>query len=207
MAFWIGIFVAAVFAWFAVKIGFYEIWAMLFNIVISIYLAIRLRPVVPKFFPAAGAAPYSDVLIIVAIALGVFLILHGITYVFLTSQFAVPFPKLFDILGAGVLGFLTGFLVWGLVNLLISITPISQYGFVKEIGFGRQQASMSGICWWGDLIDNMVSSDNKQHTTEEVINKLIEDVEKKSKPKTSTRTEPNEPADSNEATEDIGEDR
>ena len=110
MAFWIGIFVAAVFAWFAVKIGFYEIWAMLFNIVISIYLAIRLRPVVPKFFPAAGAAPYSDVLIIVAIALGVFLILHGITYVFLTSQFAVPFPKLFDILGAGVLGFLTGFL-------------------------------------------------------------------------------------------------
>ena len=133
--------------------------------------------------------------------------MHGITYVFLTSQFAVPFPKLFDILGAGLLGFLAGFLVWGLVNLLISITPMSQYDFVKEIGFGRQQASMSGICWWGDLIDNMVSGGNKHYTTEEVINKLIEDVEKKSKPKTSTRTEPNEPADSNEATEDIGEDR
>jgi hypothetical protein len=44
MVFWAGILVGGLFIWFAVKIGFYEMWATLFNIVISIYIAIFLSP-------------------------------------------------------------------------------------------------------------------------------------------------------------------
>lgn len=40
MAFWIGLLVAIIFAAMAIKVGLYETWAMLFNIIISVYLAV-----------------------------------------------------------------------------------------------------------------------------------------------------------------------
>ena len=139
MVFWIGILVGGLFAWLTIKmLGFYETWAMLFNIVISIYLAVFLRPTIADILPAAGNTPYSSALTIIAIAIASFAILHGISYVFFTSQFSVSFPRVLDILGTGFLGFLAGLLVWSFVSLLICIMPISQSSVVKTIGFGSQ---------------------------------------------------------------------
>ena len=135
MVFWIGILVGGLFAWFAIRMGFYETWVMLFNIVISVYLGVFLGPIIANIVAVADA-PYSNVLAILAIAIASFLILYGISYIFFTSQFNIPFPKVFDILVAGFLGFLAGFLVWSFVSFLVCIAPISQNTFVKEIGFG-----------------------------------------------------------------------
>ena len=210
MIFWIGILVGGVFAWFAIKMGFYETWAMLFNIIISIYLAVHLQPIIADVVPAAGDTPYSNALTMIATAIVSFLILHSISYTFLTGQFSISFPKIFDTLGAGFLGFLAGFLVWSFVSLLIYITPISQNAFVKEIGFGSQfeQTSVPYICRWCNLVNKAVSRQDNKLTTEEAISGLLKRVEKKAQAKTAKEAapaEPNKPTEPNDVEKSITE--
>ncbi len=196
MAFWIGILVGGAFAWFAIKRGFYETWALAFNIVIAIYLAIFLGPVIANIVPAVRDTAYNNALTMLATAIGSFLILHGISYTFLTGQFTVPFPKVFDTLGTGFLGFLTGFLVWSFVSLVICITPISQNSFVKGIGFGTQfeQTNVGYISWWCNLVNSAVSSQDNERTTQQALSGLLKNAESRVQGKTAEKAEPNEPA-------------
>jgi hypothetical protein len=196
MVFWLAILVGAFFAWFAVKIGFYETLVMLFNIVISIYIAIFLTPVIVDIVSAAGDTSYGNALTLIATAIGTFVILYGISYALLTGQFRVTFPRIIDIPFTGMLGFLAGFLVLSFVALLICVTPISQNKFVKEAGLSRQsqQANISYICLWCDFVNSIVSSRNNGLTSEQAINKLLKSSEKKSRNKTIQHTEPNKPS-------------
>jgi uncharacterized membrane protein required for colicin V production len=179
MVFWLGILTGGLFIWFAIKIGFYEMLAMLFNIVISIYVAIFLAPVILETVPEAGDIPCCNAFTMAVLAVGTFFILYGITYVFLTGQFKVSFPKLFDILFTGVLGFLAGFLVLSFAALVITITPISQNRFVKQVGFDRnsQQANISYICWWCDLVNSIVSSPDTKITSKQAVEHLLSDTQ------------------------------
>jgi signal transduction histidine kinase len=195
MVFWVSILAGGLFAWLAIKMGFYEIWVMLFNIVISIYVAVFLTPVVVDVVPAAGDTAYGNALTLTVTAIGTFLILYAISYIFLTGQFSVSFPKTFDILLAGFLGFLAGFLLSSFAALIITATPISQNTFVSEVGFNRQsqQANISYICWWCDLVDSIVSSPDKQTTSEQTINQLLNSGQSKAREETGEEAEPNKP--------------
>jgi len=190
MIFWVGILVGGIFAYLAVKIGFYETWAMLFNIVVSIYLAVFLGPVIADI-PAADVW-FSSVLAMVSIAIGAFLILHCISYTFLTGQFSVSFPTIFNTLGAGFLGFLAGFLVWSFISLLIYITPASENAFVKGVGFDRQsqQTNISYMCWWCNLVNNVAAFQDNKVTSEEAIDGLLEKTAEKLPEETGERAEP-----------------
>ncbi|MFA5239366.1 MAG: hypothetical protein WC476_06620 [Phycisphaerae bacterium] len=198
MVFWIGILVSGAFAWLAIKLRFYQTWVLAFNIIISIYLAIYLRPVVANI-PAIGDTPYSNILTLAVVALAVFLILHSVSYIFLTGQFNVPFPKIFDTLGSGILGFSIGFLVWCFLTLLIFITPASQNTMVKSIGFTDQfqQTGVSYIAGFCDLVNVIVSYDDKV-STEQTINELLKDdelqVQTKTPEPTKTSEKPKKPA-------------
>ena len=199
MVFWIGILVGGLFAWFAIRMGFYETWVMLFNIVISVYLGVFLGPIIANIVAVADA-PYSNVLAILAIAIASFLILYGISYIFFTSQFNIPFPKVFDILVAGFLGFLAGFLVWSFVSFLVCITPISQNTFVKEIGFGSQfeRTNVPYISWWCNLVNKVVSRQDSEDSTKEAISGLRKSVRKKTPDKTDNQAEQSKPAEPND---------
>jgi hypothetical protein len=194
MVFWIGILVGGTFAWLAIKLGFYQTWALVFNIIISIYLAVYLQPVITNI-PAVGDTPYSNVLTMAVVALASFLILHGISYTFLTGQFNVSFPKVFDTLGTGLLGFLAGFLVWSFLSLLIYITPASQNTFVKGIGFTDQfqQTSVSCISRFCNLVNAVVSSQGNENSAEQTISKLLKGAESKTQKKTPEKPEPVKP--------------
>jgi hypothetical protein len=199
MIFWAGILVGGLFVWVAIKIGFYETLALLFNIVISIYVAIFLAPIIKDIVPEASDMPCCEALALVAISGGTFLILYGITYIFLTGQFKVTFPKVFDILFAGLLGFITGFLVLSFAALVITATPISQNRFVSTIGFNRQsqQTNLSNICWWCDIVHSIVSTPDEQTTCEANINLLLDSANQKEKVKTDNETnieDQNQPA-------------
>ena len=178
--------------------GFYETWALLFNIVISVYLAIFLGPLIIDIFPAAGDVPCCDVLALISTALGAFLILHCISYTFLTGQFSVSFPRIFNTLGTAVLGFLVGFLVWSFISLLIYLTPVSQNSFVKEIGFGTQfqQTNVPYIAWWCNLVNKAVASQANPRTAEEAISGLLGSIEEKKPAQTDEQPESDEPAHS-----------
>lgn len=201
MVFWVSILAGGLFIWLAIKIGFYETLAMLFNVVISIYLAIFLTPVIVDIIPAARETPYCNALALAVTSVGAFLILYGITYIFLTGQFKVTFPKIFDILFTGVLGFLTGFLILSFTALAITVTPISQNRLVNRVGFNKQsqQANISYICWWCDLVNTIVSSPDTKIKSEQVIDQLLNSTQPKRQDKTDEATgltapvEPNHP--------------
>jgi hypothetical protein len=207
MVFWVGILVGGLFIWFAIKIGFYEMWAMLFNIVISIYVAVFLTPVIVNIIPAAGETSYGNALTMATAVIGLFLILQGITYVFFTSQFNVSFPRIFDTLGAGILGFLAGLLVWSFAALLISVTPASQNTFVKDIGFGNRikQTNVPYICWWCNLVNSIVSAPDNEITSEQVINQLLDSTQSKTQDKIPEQVEPAKPISSNDEETNIRE--
>jgi hypothetical protein len=190
MAFWIGILVAGTFAWSAIKLGFYETFALVFNIIISIYLAIYLRPIIVNI-PVVGDTPCSNALSMVAVALASFLILQGISYTFLIGQINVSFPKVFDTLGAGLLGFLGGFLVWSFLSLLIYVTPASRNTFVKGIGFKDefQQTTVSYVCRFCNLVNAIVSQD-EESSAEQTISELLKGTEPKVQKKPPEEPEP-----------------
>ncbi len=207
MVFWAGILVGGLFIWFAVKIGFYEMWATLFNIVISIYIAIFLSPIILDVVPEAKNMPCCNALALLVSAIGTYLILYGITNIFLTGQFKVSFPKIFDILFTGVLGFLAGFLVLSFIALLITTTPISKNRFVSQAGFNKQsqQTNISYICWWCDLVNSIVSSPDTKITCEQAIEHLLNSTQQKDRDKTDQETGLNSPVETNDPQTSINE--
>lgn len=192
MVFWAGILVAALFARMAIKIGFYETWAMLFNIAVSVYLGLSLRPLLTEFVPSAGDTPYGSALTILGIAIGAFLILHGISFVFFTGQFSVSLPKVLNIIGAGLLGFVAGFLVWSFVSFLVSTTPIFESAYLKQhfdLGSQIRQTSVPVVCWWCSFVNKIVSSEAEGDIIKQELDGLIKNTEKN---KRSVITEPND---------------
>lgn len=199
MVFWAGILAGGLFVWLAIKIGFYETWAMLFNVVISIYLAIFLTPVIVDIIPGADETPYCNALALTVTSVGTFLILYGITYIFLTGQFKVTFPKIFDILFTGVLGFLTGFVILSFIALVITVTPISQNRFASKVGFNKQsqQANISYICWWCDLVNSIVSSPDTKIKSHHIVDQLLNSTQPKRQDKTGEATKLTAPVEPN----------
>lgn len=184
MVFWIGILFGFLFVWLAVKKGFYETWVLLFNIVIAVYLAVFLGPVIANIIPIASGSAYNNALCMIIPGVGAFLILYGISFTLFTGQFSIPFTKAIDTCVAGFFGFLTGLLVWFFLSLLISITPISQHTFVSELNFAGsfKQTGAPYISWWCDRIHSIVASRDSDITSAEAINALLKDAEPKTRP-------------------------
>ena len=197
MAFWIGILVAAAFARFMMSKGFYETWAIFFNILIAVYLAVYLRPVIVDI-AALGDMPYSNAITMIGTAVGVFLVLHGVSYTFVTGQLSIPFPKVLDTVGSGFLGFLGGLLIWSFVTLLVSITPVYQSGFVKSIGFDSskfERGDVSYISWWCNLVNRAVSSESDRIAGEETISELVASAKKPARVEPREQPEPEKPTE------------
>lgn len=166
-----GILAGGLLTWYAIKIGFYEMWAMLFNILIAIYAALFLAKPIFNFLPEeAGNIQCCEALTLIILATGAFLILHGLTYILFTSQFKVTFPKIFDILFAGFLGFFAGFLLLSFAALIIFLTPFGAYAGIED---DSVEYNMSSAYWLFDGIHSIVSSPDNEITTKEVIEQLL----------------------------------
>jgi len=178
MLFWIGILLAIIAGYISLRRGFYEMWGITFNLIISLYITIFAGPMFAKYVPAASSTTYGNLFFIAACAIGCFLVLHGISYLLITSQLHISFPKIFDVLGAGGLGILVGFLVWNFVWLLIYATPISENALVRDIGFDSQfqQNNKTVIVQVCEPLNNLVSFSETQISTEDAIERLLDFV-------------------------------
>jgi len=202
MIFYMGILFAALLAWVGFKVGFYQIWTTLFNVLIAVYLAIHLSGVIIEIIPAAGSTEISKTLCMLVTATAIFLILHGFAYVFLLSQFSVTFPKILDTIGAAFLGFLTGFLIWSFVCLVICTGPIGKNAVVRTIGLDRQgfrEAKMqSYLVWWSNLLDKFAAPGDSRNCTEQAVNDMLKVPASKTY---SRKPTPKQPADANSVCE------
>jgi hypothetical protein len=186
-----GILAGGFCVWLAVKIGFYETWAMLFNIVIAIYIALFLAGPIVNFLPQdAVNFPYRQALTLTILAAGTFLILHGITYILFISQFKVTFPKIFDILFAGLLGFFGGFLLLSFVALIIFLTPFGAYAGMDNASVKYNISSAYRLF---DGIHSVVSGPDNEVTAEKVIEQLLNKPQSDTQNKIFQQTEPDKP--------------
>ena len=193
MVFWAAILVGAVFVSLTVRIGFYETWGLLFSIVIAIYVAIFLAPSVVEFASTTGkASAYSTAMAMIFLSGGCFAVLYGLSYVFLTGQFKVSFSETFDILVAGALGFLAGFLVLSFVALIMTTTPLAENDLAKVMGLNpeSEHANMACIAWCCDRVHSVTGPETEGSATQAAIERLL-NAPPNSGPK--RERDPNEP--------------
>jgi hypothetical protein len=177
MAFWIAILAGTLFVWLAVRIGFYETWTLLFNVVVSIYVSVFLTPILAEFAPASGeTSSYHTALCLIVLAGGCFALLQGLSFVFLTGQFHIPFPRVFDVVFSGLLGFVAGFLVLSFAALVLTTTPLAGHKIVGVLGLSRQSRPANLVCVTRacDLIHFFAAADDSGDTPEAALQKLLQ---------------------------------
>ncbi len=176
MIFWLAILFGALFAWIAVQIGFYGAWIMFFNLLLAAYAAVFLTPLVTASVPAATAIPdYGYTLTLMSIAIAAMFIAYGITYACLAGQLRVPFPKMLDNVGAGLLGFLAGFLILSFLAFAFSLTPLARLDICKTLGLDAPSHTTNTgyVCWWCNRFNGFVGSSHHRITSQQAVEYLL----------------------------------
>jgi len=141
--------------------------------------------------PAATDIPCGGVMMAAIVAVGTFLILHGLCFALLTGQFKVPFPMILDRVVAGGLGFLTGFLIVAFFTILLASVPMSQsLGLISENALKTHE---SYVGWWCDRIHGLVGSAPSIHPTLDRIEQLRRIESPKPPQQAPGRSDPNAP--------------
>jgi hypothetical protein len=193
MLFWFGILFAAIIAWYAFRAGFYQSWVLLFNIVVAVYLAVFLGPVILRVIPNAGDTPSCNVLAMLATAAAAFLVLHCVSYALMVGQFGITFPRIFATLGSALLGFGAGFIVWTFACLLIYSSPLSRHPFAQIVGFEDEcrEATVRYVSRCCNLVHRVVASEYETGAAEQIIRDCLHKIEEHAP---WPGSEPNEPA-------------
>ncbi len=175
MVFWLAVAVGGIFAWVAVQIGFYATWILFFHLVLSAYVAIFLTPVIIANVPAATTTDYGYALILMSVAVATLCIAYGICFACLTGHLRVEFPKIFDSLFAGLLGFQAGFLVLSFLTFTFCLTPLSKADFCKTFGLDAQsqKSNIAFMCWWCDRVHGFVSCPGPQPNSKKEVERLV----------------------------------
>ena len=161
----ITIIVGILFALLGMKKTFYPMWALLFNVLLAIYLAVMLTPIIiDKFKIIDSFGNYSYALCLLSIAVAVFAVAQLLTFRFLTAVYCVSFPAILNNAGAAILGFLTGFAVANFIIFIITITPITGNPSLDKLSKDAQS--------YGNVDSYLIS-------TCKVINKLSLQCDKK----------------------------
>lgn len=140
------------------KSTFYKMWALLFNITVSIYLSVILSGVITRMIPKDVAGiEYQKSACILAVAVIIFGTLQAISVSFITSDHEISFPNLFEQIGTCVLGFLSGWFVMAFVAFLICIMPFSKNSvFIKGTSrTGNIKSSVGHVVAICNLVSNI----------------------------------------------------
>lgn len=181
------IIIGVVFGIAAARKGLYSTWALLVNICVSIYLAVFLTPTVLYNIGSLADLPYALPACLAIIAVAVFAILQSITFIFFTGQFHFSFPKILNILGAGLLGFVSGFVVCGFLGLVILTMPVLQ----QDSAFAEQltetaELSVVKVC---NCI-NFLSRQTVRYCAKDVIEWCVGDEQGQPDSEPEDETEP-----------------
>lgn len=175
MVFKFAIIVGIICAIISLKKRFYSMWPMLFNVLVSIYLAVMLTPFLVDLIPeisslAVRARYYAATMVIIALL--VFLILQVVAIKVFTSEVTISFPSMFDGIGSAVLGFLAGYITVAFIFFVVSIMPLAKKPFMKKIVKAKtfELATVDSITRACDLV--ALASLHHDNNVSEVISQL-----------------------------------
>ena len=198
MIFWAGIIIAVMLAAGCAKRGLYETWALAFSSVMAVYIGIFAEPFASAALPSASETPFGDMLVVAALAAGTFIILNGISLAFATGHFSVPFPKVLDIGTAGLLGFVTGFVLWNFGAFVVCNAPVFPKELAAKINYDDsvRDFNVKVFSIPCDAVNMIVSAEDNL-TTKQAVENLLGKAEKKkietTAPKKIKSREPAEP--------------
>jgi len=132
MVFWIAIIAGLAGAFFGIKKqSFYAVWAILFNLMVSIYLSVMVaRPIVSLLDTSSTVYGYHLATSMLLIAAVFFTILQIIAVSFFTS-YGLEFSEIFDKAGSAALGFIIGFLACSYIFFIICVMPVSNKSYMS----------------------------------------------------------------------------
>ncbi|MCK5000983.1 MAG: CvpA family protein [Anaerohalosphaera sp.] len=126
MAFWLAILFGVSTAIFVMKkCWFHAIWIILFNMCISIYVAIMLSPLMIKALPKdVDMLGYHAAACVLVVAILTFIVLHIAATASLGMDSDITLPGRLEKVALPVLGFLAGYLLCSFILFLIGVTPL-----------------------------------------------------------------------------------
>ena len=127
------ILIGAAFIYVGFKKRFFVMWAMLFNLFVSIYLAVMFVHAIAKSSPDIGSNGYFLALCLLALTALIYAILHIVVKFYVIGSNDIEFPMLFDKIGAGLLGFIFGYLVCCVVLFSIGIMPVAKHEAITNV--------------------------------------------------------------------------
>jgi hypothetical protein len=129
---WLGILFGIFYAILGLHRRLHEMWAMLFNLAVSIYFSVMFTPTLLEMAPAIGNSGYAYAACVAGLAIVAFAVLHSITTKYLFSSTHVSFPRIADKPISVVLGFVAGFILINFICFIFCITPLSNTYAVKD---------------------------------------------------------------------------
>ena len=185
---WHAILAGIILALVGIRKSFFPMWSILCNILISIYMGIMLTPMIIEIIPGAGWFNYRCGVSTAGVAIVTFVILQIFASNFITGKFKVSFPKIIDEAGAGILGFIAGYLACSFILFAICITPLSRQPFLRKICTDNAPVIKSPIVRTCDFVAT-ASRQHRSGTVESVVDWLIEPgYELKYEPTTNRKT-------------------
>jgi hypothetical protein len=131
MIFVIAIVISGLMAWLGIRKGVYAMAATAFNLLMAIYVSLLTIPLVLNTSPGLETSGYYAALCLLVLITACFLLLQGICYYFFLRGADIAFPDLFDKVGGGLLGFVTGYVLAGILCLAVCMMPFSHLDFVQ----------------------------------------------------------------------------
>ncbi len=132
----LAIIVALVGCLWGVKKGFISAWILLFNVMFAAYLSVMFVAMTGKYFPESLPNQWAKAGDFLFTAVFLFVILHALSIHFFDDLAMPDLPKYFDIAGAGLCGFIAGYLVFWILIYSIALTPIGEQDFMKSKNAG-----------------------------------------------------------------------
>lgn len=135
--------------------GFRKMWPVLFNVLVSVYLAVLGTRAVCKMAPGIEAYQYFKAPMVIVFAIVVWLALYGVIKLFVKEDFIHSLPQLFEDIGGAILGFFTGFVCTGFVifSLFIFVSNSKAMpGFIQtQIGMPAIKTVQNSCVFTGTL--------------------------------------------------------
>lgn len=188
------IITGGLFAYLSIKRGFYKTWGSLFNVLVSIYLGIVLTPLVAVLAPDIGDNLYFLAGCVLVLSCVVFGTLESVLHTYVTKLFTGGFPMVFEKAGAGLLGFISGYIVCAFVLFVIGVMPFMQSAGAKKLFgntglVGMAQRPVKKVCNFIDsasmqaypdsgskVIDWLTGADKKEDEPEEYFEQDYDEV-------------------------------
>lgn len=172
MLFWIAVLMGLLTLLLATRIGFFETVALSFNLLTSVFVGIYAAPSLIELLPSAANFAYGTATTVAALSLICFLFLYGVSYVLLTGQFKVAFPKVFDVLLSGSIGFGAGLLLGSYIIVILSTMPLAKA--TRLLDTSNTKANVSFLCLCCDQVQRLVAAPGVQTETQDLLTQIKE---------------------------------